>query len=57
MTLRVHLIDIISHGTSTREQSQRMSELEKLVNTYGGLVIIKTMQKKDLPAYRTYVGK
>ena len=32
-------------------------ELEKLVSTYGWLVIIKTIQKKDTPAYRTYIGQ
>lgn len=57
MTMRVHIIDIISHDMSPWEQSQRMIEMERLVSTYGGLVIIKTMQKKDIPAYRTYIGK
>ena len=57
MTMRVHIIDIISHGMTSWEQSQRMIELERLVTTYGWLVIIKTMQKKDIPAYRTYIGK
>lgn len=55
--LRVTLVDIIPHTCSPREQSQRMMELEKLVSTYGGLVIIKAIQKKDTPAYRTYIGQ
>lgn len=55
MSLRVHIVDIIPHDCSVREQSQRMMELERLVTTYGGLVIIKTIQKKDRPAYRTYI--
>jgi 50S ribosomal subunit-associated GTPase HflX len=56
MSLRVHLVDIIPHTTSAREQTQRMIELEKLVSTYGGLVIVQTIQRKDRPAYRTYIG-
>ena len=55
--LRVTLVDIFPHTCSPREQSQRMMELEKLVSTYGWLVIIKTIQKKDTPAYRTYIGQ
>lgn len=55
--MRVHIIDIIPHDCSVWEQTQRMIELERLVTTYGGLVIIKTIQKKDIPAYRTYIGK
>lgn len=54
--MRVHIVDILPHNTSIREQTQRMMELERLVTTYGGLVIIKTIQKKDTPAYKTYIG-
>lgn len=57
MSLRVHLIDIIPYDCSPREQTQRMMELERLVSTYGWLVIVHTIQKKDRPAYRTYVGQ
>ncbi len=57
MSLRVHIVDIVPHECTSREQTQRMIELERLVSTYGGLVIIKTIQKKDHPAYRTYIGQ
>lgn len=57
MSLRVHIVDIIPHECSSREQTQRMIELERLVSTYGWLIIIKTIQKKDHPAYRTYIGQ
>lgn len=56
MSLRVHLVDIVDHNTSDRELQQRMIELENLTNTYGGLVIIKTIQKKDKPNYTTFIG-
>lgn len=55
--LRVHIVDILPHDISPREQEQRMIELERLVTTYGGLVIVKTIQRKDNPDYRTYVGE
>jgi GTP-binding protein HflX len=34
-----------------------MRELNNLVNTYGGVVILEEYQKKDLPDPKTYVGK
>lgn len=34
-----------------------MRELENLVNTYGGIVVLQKYQKKDHPDLRTYVGK
>lgn len=52
---RVTLVDIIPHTCHPEEQKQRMIELERLVTTYGGLVIIKTLQKKDNPSYQTYI--
>lgn len=34
----------------------RMEELEELVNTFGGLVIVKTWQKRFAPHPKTYIG-
>ena len=34
-----------------------MRELENLVNTYGGIVVLQEYQKKDLPDPKTYIGK
>ncbi len=34
-----------------------MAELEKLVQTFGGYVILEAIQKKQVPDYSTYVGK
>lgn len=33
-----------------------MTELESLVWTYGGVTILKRLQKRDDPDYHTYVG-
>lgn len=35
----------------------RILELEKLVSTYRGIVVLQTLQKRDEPDYATYVGK
>lgn len=55
--MRVLLVDIVSKDIDSAELGDRMVELENLVNTYGGVVILKTYQKKDQPDHRTYVGK
>jgi 50S ribosomal subunit-associated GTPase HflX len=33
-----------------------MAELESLVSTYGGVTIVKRVQKKVTPDYRTFIG-
>lgn len=33
----------------------RIAELEKLVSTYRGVVVLQTLQKRDEPDYSTYV--
>ncbi len=35
----------------------RIAELQKLVSTYQGVVVLQTLQKRDEPDYSTYVGK
>lgn len=56
-TTKAILIDVIDRKTSKEKALSRLTELENLVNTYGGIVVIKTIQKKDLPDYETYIGK
>lgn len=55
--LKVFLVDIVTKDTKQELLEDRMRELENLVETYGGVVILKTYQKKDQPDNRTYVGK
>ena len=55
--LRVYLVDIVTKDTSTQLLEDRMNELESLLTTYGGIVVLKKFQKKDQPDYKTYVGK
>lgn len=53
---RAILVDIIDPKTSDSESLDRLNELESLLSTYGGFVIIRTIQKKQTPNYRTYIG-
>ncbi|PIZ71001.1 GTPase HflX [Candidatus Peregrinibacteria bacterium CG_4_10_14_0_2_um_filter_43_11] len=58
MTLpKVILVDIIPPDTTPEESLARLNELEHLMWTYGGFVIIRKIQKRQLPNYQTYIGK
>ena len=44
--LRVFLVDLVDKQTSREVLEDRMRELENLVNTYGGVVVLQKYQKK-----------
>lgn len=55
--LRVFIADVLPSECCHRENMQdRMRELENLVTTYGGVVILEHMQKRGIPDYNTYIG-
>jgi GTP-binding protein HflX len=54
--LRAILVDCIPLDMTAEEASYRLSEAESLVKTYGGVVLLKTYQKKLNPVYKTYLG-
>jgi len=54
---KIILIDIINPKTSRTESEARVNELESLVNTYGGFVIVRKIQRRQMPDYKTYIGK
>lgn len=54
--LKTIIIDIAPPWLSPEELDHRMSELESLVSTYWGVTIVKRVQKKVTPDYRTFVG-
>lgn len=54
---RTIIIDIIPHDLEKRIAEKRLEELESLVKTFGGLVVVKIIQKKSMRNYRTFVGK
>jgi len=55
--LRVFLVDLVDKNTSKEILSDRMRELENLVETYGWVVVLQKYQKKDIPDAKTYVWK
>ncbi len=50
------LVDVISSDVTKEQSQERLSELENLVKTYGGIVVVKVIQKRGMPDYRTYIG-
>jgi GTP-binding protein HflX len=56
--MRVFLADILPADlTIRRDMEDRMLELESLVNTYWGIVIVKHIQNKAVPDYNTFIGE
>lgn len=55
--LKAFLVDVVTKDTNMDILTDRMRELENLVDTYGGIVILQKYQKKQEPDHRSYVGK
>ncbi len=53
---RAILIDVIPPQMDEKIAKRRLDELELLTGTYGGMIIVKLIQKKGTPDYRTYIG-
>ena len=53
--MKVILVDIVPHGTPQEDYDERMIELENLASTYWSIVVLKRIQKRDMPDYRTFV--
>lgn len=51
------LVDIIPPHTTPEDSLARLNELESLLVTYGGFVIVRRIQRKQMPDYKTYIGK
>lgn len=54
--MKVIIVDIAPKETPKEDLDYRMIELESLVSTYGGITVVKRVQKRDTPDYSTYVG-
>ena len=54
--MKTIIIDIAPPLLSEEELEHRMNELESLVSTYGGVTIVKRVQKRFTPDYRTFIG-
>ena len=53
--MKVIIVDIAPKETPKEDLDYRMVELESLVSTYGGITVVKRVQKRDTPDYSTYV--
>lgn len=53
---RAILIDVVDPQMDKQQASRRILELESLTQTYGGMVVVKIIQKRSVPDYKTYVG-
>lgn len=53
---RAILVDVIPHYIDKKVAVHQFNELARLVTTYGGVVIIKMMQKRGSPSGKTYLG-
>ncbi|MFH1838996.1 MAG: GTPase HflX [Patescibacteria group bacterium] len=54
---RAILIDIIPPQMRKPQAERRLFELESLVRTFGGIVVVKVVQKRSTPDYKTYIGR
>ena len=53
---RAILIDVIPKEISRSVAEKNLDELSRLVETYGGIVIVKVIQKRGRPSMKTYLG-
>lgn len=53
--MKTIIIDIAPPNLTQDELDHRMNELESLVSTYGWVTIIRRVQKKHTPDYRTFI--
>ena len=57
MLPKVILVDIIPPDTTSAQSLARLNELERLLSTYGGFVVVRKIQRRQIPNYKTYIGK
>lgn len=55
-TPRAILLDVVPTTVTKEESMERLVEAENLTNTYGGVVVVKAMQRRGIPDYQTYIG-
>jgi GTP-binding protein HflX len=50
------LADVVHFTVPKAEALERMAELEALTKTYGGIAVVKTIQRRAKPDYETFIG-
>lgn len=53
---RAILVEIVSREETQDEVFRDLDELSRLINTYGGIAVVKVIQKRGRPSAKTYVG-
>jgi GTP-binding protein HflX len=53
--IKVVLAEVIPHQSPKDLVAQRLEELQQLVETYGGLTVMKVIQQKSRPDYQYYI--
>ena len=53
--LKIIIADVVDNRFPKEKLEYRMAELENLVKTYGGVVIVKKIQKRWRPDYKTFI--
>ena|SRR3990167_7699805 len=54
--MKAIIIDLIHPSMRKEDSMERLEELEQLVNTYGGIVVVKKYQKRLSPHGKTFIG-
>lgn len=54
---RAILVNVIPHEIGRDEAMRDFDELVRLVETYGGIVILKILQKRGRPSAKTFLGE
>jgi GTPase len=54
--LKAILIDCVPPSLQADEAHFRLTEAENLIKTFGGVVLVKKIQKKIIPTYKTFIG-
>jgi GTP-binding protein HflX len=50
------VIDLVHPSVSKEEAAVRLEEARGLVTTYGGVVVVHTVQRRSVPHYKTFIG-
>lgn len=51
------MADLVHFAVPKQEAEMRLVELEELTRTYGGLAVVKTIQRRAKPDYETFLGR
>ncbi|PIQ78154.1 GTPase HflX [Candidatus Peregrinibacteria bacterium CG11_big_fil_rev_8_21_14_0_20_46_8] len=54
---RAILVNVIPPESDKEKKMAEFDELKRLVETYGGIVILKILQKRGRPSAKTYIGE